>query len=153
MAHRVIDNADDMADFLSFFRGLSPPLTVSWTAGRDRSLDQNRLQWLWANEAAEQFGDRSADQVQRTWKLHYGVPILRADDEEFRAAYDMTIRPLPYHAKLLAMRFVEVTSAMKVKQMVRYLDAVEEDCAAHGIHLTPPDAGLAKYQARYRSDA
>src|SRR5690606_23027329 len=112
--------------------------------------DQNALQWLWATEAANQLGDRTADEVQRDWKLRHGVPILREDSAEFRDVYDRAIRPLPYELKAEAMRFLPVTSEMKVRQMVRYLDTIQRECAENGIRLTDPDPDLAKYQARYR---
>lgn len=151
MPHRIINNEDDLADFTRFLRNLKLPVTVEWVQGRDRSRDQNALQWLWAGEVAAQLGDRDADEVQRTWKLHHGVPILREDSPEFRALYDSAIKPLPYEAKVKAMRLVSVTSEMKVRQMVRYLDAVQRECLQNGLRLTDPDPELSKYQARYRT--
>jgi hypothetical protein len=150
MAHRIINNEADRQDFLRFVGGMSLPATFEWQLGRDRSLDQNRLQFLWAREASEQRGDMTADEVRCEWKLHHGVPILREDSAEFRDVYDTAIKPLPYELKLKAMRFIPVTSEMKVRQMVRYLDTVERECAEQGIKLTDPDPELASYQARYR---
>ena len=48
------------------------------------------------------------------------------------------------------MEFVPITSLMKVRQMVRFLDTVQRECLTNGIVLTDPDPMLAKYQARYR---
>jgi len=84
------------------------------------------------------------------WKLHHGVPILREDSAEFREVYDRAIKGLPYELKIEAMRFIPVTSIMKVRQMVSYLDAVERECIEAGLTLTDPDPDLATYQARYR---
>lgn len=153
MAHRIIATEYDRAAFMQFLKGVKLPVTFQWQAGRDRSLDQNRLQFLWAREAADQRGDMTADEVRQEWKLHHGVPILREEDEEFRAFYDVALKPLPYAMKLAAMKLVEVTSKMKVPQMVRYLDAVQRACAEQGIRLTDPDGELAAYQARYRPKA
>lgn len=150
MAHRVIENDDDLTDFVRFLRKLKLPVTVEWVQGRDRSREQNSIQWLWATEAAHQLGDRTPDEVQREWKLRHGVPILREDSAEFRAVYDRAIKPLPYELKVEAMRFLPVTSEMKVRQMVRYLDTVQRECLSNGIRLTDPDPSLASYQARYR---
>lgn len=150
MPHRIIANEMDLASFTRFLGNLKLPVTVEWVQGRDRTRDQNALQWLWATEAAQQLGDRTADEMQRDWKLRHGVPILREDSAEFRAIYDTAIRPLPYEQKLEAMRFIPVSSEMKVRQMVRYLDAIERECAENGIRLTAPDPELATYQARYR---
>jgi hypothetical protein len=52
--------------------------------------------------------------------------------------------------KLEAMAFIPVTSEMKVRQMVRYLDTVQRECLQQGIRLTDPDPMLAAYQKRYR---
>lgn len=151
MPHRIIERPTDLADFITFLGNLKLPITVEWVQGRDRTKDQNALQWLWATEAANQLGDRPADEVQRTWKLVHGVPILREDSAEFRATYDRLIKPLSYEQKVEAMRFIEVTSILKVRQMVRFLDAVSQECAEAGIKLTDPDPSLADYQARYRT--
>lgn len=151
MPHRILENDADLADFTRFLGNLQLPVTVEWVQGRDRTRDQNALQWLWATEAAHQLGDRTADEVQREWKLRHGVPILREDSAEFREVYDRLIKPLSYEQKFEAMRFVDVTSAMKVRQMVRYLDAVQRESIEQGLKLTEPDPSLASYQARYRT--
>lgn len=118
---------------------LSYPFTVSWKAGEDRSLSQNALQFKWAGEAAAQLGDRTADEIQREWKLTLGVPILRSENDDFRAFYDEALRPRTYEQKLAAMRYVPVTSIMTVPQMTAFLDAVYRQCVEQGIALTLPD--------------
>lgn len=150
MTERILDNQEDLELWVKYLRGRKLPQTVSAIDGRDRSGQQNSLQWLWATEAAHQLGDRTADEVQREWKLRHGVPILREDSAEFRAVYDQAIKSLPYELKVEAMRFLPVTSAMKVRQMVRFLDAVQRECLENGLRLTDPDPSLASYQARYR---
>lgn len=152
MAHRIINNEAERAEFVKLVNGLALPATFEWQLGRDRSLDQNRLQFLWAREASEQRGDMTADEVRCEWKLIHGVPILREESAEFREIYDTAIKPLPYEMKLQAMRFIPVTSEMKVRQMVRFLDTVQRECLENGIKLTDPDPELASYQARYRAE-
>lgn len=151
MPHRIIASTHDLDAFIRLLGELKQPFTVEWVQGRDRTRDQNALQWLWATEAAHQLGDRTAMEVQHDWKLRHGVPILREDSAEFRATYDRTLKPLGYEQKVEAMAFIDVTSILKVRQMVRYLDAVQRECAENGIHLTDPDPSLASYQARYRT--
>lgn len=150
MPHRIISTPADLDAFKRLLDGLTLPFTVEWTLGRDRSLDQNSLQFLWAREASEQRGDTTPDEVRCDWKLRHGVPIMREDSPEFRDTYDRLIKPLTFEQKLRAMQLIEVTSLMKVRQMVRYLDTVQRECAEQGIRLTDPDPDLAKYQARYR---
>lgn len=150
MAHRIIQTEADLAALITLFGNLKLPITVEWVQGRDRTRDQNALQWLWATEAAVQRGDVTAEEVRHEWKLRHGVPILREDSAEFRELYDRAIKPLPYPMKLALMARIPVTSEMKVRQMVRFLDAVERECAEQGIRLTQPDPELACYQQRYR---
>lgn len=150
MPHRIIYTADDLDALTTLLGNMKLPITVEWVQGRDRSREQNRLQFLWAREAAEQRGDRTAEEQRSEWKLRFGVPIMREESPEFRDVYDRLIKPLPYPAKLKAMDLIAVTSLMKVKQMVRYLDAIERECAEEGVKLTDPDPDLKAYHARYR---
>ena len=151
MPHRIVDSEQEREAFIRFVQAQPLPMTFEWVKGRDRSCSQNALQWLWAVEAAHQLGDRNADELQREWKLIYGVPILREDSATFREIYDKAIKHLPYNLKVEAMRFIPVTSEMKVRQMVRYLDTVQRETLQQGIRLTDPDPDLAKYQQRYRA--
>ena len=115
------------------------PLSVSWSTGKARSIDQNALQWKWAGEVARQLGDRDNADVQAEWKLIFGVPILR-EKEDFRAAYDKHIKPMTYEAKVAIMRIgFPVSSIMTMNQMTRYLDAIERHCAENGWYITIPE--------------
>jgi Mlc titration factor MtfA (ptsG expression regulator) len=136
---RVLESQADLELWIKFLRARKLPQTVSAEDGRDRSLEQNRTQFLWAREAADQRGDMTTDDVRCEWKLIYGVPILRAESEAFRDVYDAAIKPLPYELKLKAMRFIPVTSEMNVRQMVAYLDTIQRECAEQGIRLTDPE--------------
>lgn len=152
MPHRIVDTPAQLEQLFNLMRGLKLPITVEWVQGRDRTTEQNSLQWLWASEVAMQTGDRSAEDVQDDWRIQHGVPILREDNRDFRETYDRCLKPLPYEMKKAALRElqIKVTSAMKVRQMVRYMDAVQQECAEMGLRLTDPDPELAKYQQRYR---
>lgn len=151
MPHRIINDAEQMDAFATLLTGLKLPITVEWVQGRDRTKEQNRLQFLWAREAAEQRGDRTPEEQRNEWKLRFGVPIMREDSPEFRATYDRLIKPLSYPQKIEAMELISVTSLMKVRQMVRYLDSIERECAEEGVKLTAPDPDLSAYHNRYRT--
>lgn len=138
MPSRVIKTDAQFEAVGRLLAGLHKPFTLSWKAGADRSLDQNALHWKWAGEAAHQLGDRTADDVQGRWKLEIGVPILRSEDDEFRAFYDAALKPKTYEEKLKAMKYVPVTSIMTVPQMSRFMDAVYRECQEQGIALTLP---------------
>lgn len=68
-------------------------------------------------------------------KLHHGVPILRAEDPQFRAAYDAAIKPQPYERKLELMRYWPVTSLMDKDQIGRYIAALQDDFGRRGVTL------------------
>ena len=140
MAHRIIRTPADLDAYVATLRALKLPLTVQHKQGADRSLDQNHLQFLWANEFAAAMGDRTGEEVRHDWKLRHGIPILRAEDEGFRATYDANLKGLPFAAKLALMAYIPVTSLMTVKQMKAYLDAVQREAAGHGVRLTDPEA-------------
>lgn len=155
MPHRILTTPQDVENFCTLLPGMSLPVTLSWVKGRDRTQQQNALQWLWATEVADQLADRAPQDVQDTWRLEHGVPILRADDAEFCVMYDRCIKPLPYEMKKNALRRlgIKITSAFKVGQMVRYMDAVQRACLEFGLEITEPDRELAEYQARFRKES
>lgn len=122
---------------------MTPPLTISIMEGEQRSTAQNKLQRKWCHEVAEQLGDRTPEEVRGYSKLHFGVPILRDQDEKFRAEYDAIIRPLPYEAKLKLMQEpfdFGVTRQMTTKQKTAYLDAMFKHWSEMGVSLTLPEA-------------
>ena len=143
MAHRILRTEQDRADMIRLLETLKLPLTIRWQQGANRSLDQNQLQWMWAGEVARQRGDMEQDEVQREWKLHYGVPILREDNDDFRDTYDRAIKPLPYEQKIKAMDLIDVSSIMNVKQMTAYLDRIQRECLQQGFRLTDPEVKAA----------
>lgn len=151
MPHRIIRTDDDVADFTRFLHRLKLPVTVEWRQGADRTRDQNALQFLWANEVAQQLGDQTAIEVQREWKLRHGVPILRAHRASFRKMYDAKVMAWTYPEKLALMEWLPITSSMTVREMTEFLDTVQRECLSQGLRLTDPDPDLATYQARYRA--
>lgn len=109
-------------------------------AENTRSVAQNRLSFMWYKELADQ-GDMTAEEYRSLCKLEIGVPILRMEDEEFRAQYDSVIRPLEYEQKLTVMKppiDLPVTSRMKVKAFTQYLEQVEKRFVEQGFVLTRP---------------
>jgi hypothetical protein len=141
MVQRTVKNSDELKLLHVYLDGRKRPFTVDITEGRDRSIEQNRLAFKWYVEISDQTGEDRED-VRARCKLEIGVPILRAEQEKFRATYDRLIRPLAYPEKLALIRDIElpVTSLMNVDQMSRYLDIVFRRHAEMGVVLTiPPD--------------
>ena len=103
-----------------------------------RSIEQNRMQFKWLGDLESQ-GDQTSKEYRAYCKLHFGVPVLRMADEEFRGIYDSIIRPISYENKLRLM--VEpidlpVTSRMTVETMSKYLKALSDHFLEQGFRLT-----------------
>jgi len=107
----------------------------SWRIGKDRSLDQNAVSHCWYEQVADELREDEAQDVKRFCKLHFGVPILRADEATFREMYDATFKKLTYPQKLKAMDFLDVTSIMSTKQMARYMGELQEHYRTRGVIL------------------
>jgi len=132
----------DRDDAIKLIKSMNLPLTINIKKGKDRSVEQNRLQRMWINEAVEQLQDERAEQKRAYCKLHFAVPLLRAEDEEFRQVYDEVIRPLSYEQKLKTMMIpidLPVSRRMKSGQMKRYLDDIYDHFTSLGVKLTDPD--------------
>lgn len=127
MLHRLIDEQ-------------AMPFNIRIDKGKARSLDQNALQWRWMGEISRQMNFETPDHAQAHCKLHYGVPILRRDDDSFREKYDRLIKPRPYEEKIELMMFAfPVTSLMTTKQMTEYFDTIGREMAKKGAILTQPE--------------
>ena len=119
------------------------PFSLNIRKGAPRSIEQNSTQRMWLLEAQEQ-GDQTAEQYRGYCKLHFGVPILRAENDEFKKIYDEVIRPLPYEQKLAIMQVpvdLPVTSQMTTKQKAKYLDCIYTHFLSLGFALTEPRRG------------
>jgi hypothetical protein len=151
MPHRAIRTADDLDALTVLLGNLKLPFTVEWTQGADRSAQQNKMMWKWATEVEEQLSQETGDEVQRRWKLDHGLPILCGDSEDYRNFCRLTLKRLSREKRIEAMRYVPVTSEMNIRQMIRFLDAVERECLEQGVALTQPDPELRDYHNRYRT--
>ena len=142
MTSRVIQSAADRDNFITLLKTKKPPYTVSVVDGRKRSVEQNRLQRMWLNEAAEQLGEYTSEEYRAYCKLHFGVPILRGEDEEFCEKYDAMFKGrFNYEEKLKLMSVpwdFPITRLMKMGQKKRYLDDVYVHFASLGVQLTEP---------------
>ena len=114
-------------------------LRVRWTNGKRRTLSQSALSHCWYDQIAKELGDQTEEEVKCECKLRFGVPILRADDPDFRDMYDSGIKGLTYETKLKAMRFIPVTSLMSREQLSKYLEQLQREFAGRGISLEFPE--------------
>jgi len=145
MTTRPVETEPERQKLILLIEGYKLPFIAELTPGRRRSIEQNRLQRKWMTEVAEQLPGsfESAEDVRAYCKLTIGVPILREENETFRAKYDEVVRPLPYEQKIAIMSEpldMPVTRLMTTKQGKTYLDRIFRHFSEKGVELTiPPD--------------
>lgn len=141
MTRRIVETEYERRQAIRFIEGHKLPMTIGIEAIGKRSARQNRLNRRWMLDIAGQMEGWSAEYTRGYCKLHFGIPILRADDEEFCREYDALVRPLPYEHKLKLMMVpfdFGVTRRMTTKQQTAYLDAVHRHFSEQGVALTDP---------------
>jgi C-terminal processing protease CtpA/Prc len=149
MPTKIIREPIHVEALASMLRGRKLPITVTWTQGAPRSTAQNRLAQRWFTDIATQLGDQTHEDVRAECKLHFGVPILRAENEAFRLSYDRVLKALPYEEKLAAIKAFDlpVTRLMNVKQMTAFMDEMQRHWSGQGVRLTDPEA--LKYEQEF----
>ena len=143
MTTRVLETKSDIDMLASLLRAKKLPCTVTVVQGRKRSTEQNRLNRMWMIEAAQQLGEFDAEGYRAFCKLHFGVPILRNENEAFREQYDAIVKPLSYEQKIEIMKEpidLPITRLMTSGQEKRYLDDVWDHFTKLGVKLTEPEA-------------
>lgn len=144
MSAIVINSADSLQSAFGELREMwnrHKFLRLSVKAGKDRSIPQNALTHAWYGQIARELREDDELGWKCYCKLHHGVPILRAEDAEFRDTYDKAIKGLSYEQKLIVMRLFPVTSLMTKEQLSKYAEAVQTDFAQRGVLLEFPEQG------------
>ncbi len=147
MSETIVRNREDKQTLIEVLRATKIPYTVTVRKGTHRTLEQNRLQFMWMKEAADQLHEYRPEEYRAICKLTIGIPILRGEDQEFRELYDKTVKRLNYEDKVALMDWFPVTSLMSTGQKKLYLDDVYVYLTGLGARLTEPDDGL---DARHR---
>lgn len=122
-------------------------LRISVKTGKARSVKQNNHSHAWYEQLARELTDDDAIGWKAYCKLHFGVPILRSEEEDFRAMYDKVIRPRTYEEKRELMRWLPVTSLMTKAQLKNYETAMQEHFAKQGVILTYDEARIERAAA------
>jgi len=128
----IVNSKPSLSEAIGSLRaafGEAKYLKVTISKSRDRSLDQNRLFHAWVAQVATERSEFTFNDVRNFAKLHFFVPILRGEDEEFADAYDAAIKPLPYDVKTKAISLMPVTSRCNVEQMSRGLEDMQKHYA------------------------
>ncbi len=142
MSSHICQTKSDCEVLCSLIMNMKLPITVNVKKGKDRTVEQNKLQRLWLREATDQLQDSTIEEKRAYCKLHFGVPILRNENDEFREKYDRIIRPLSYEEKLEIMALpidFPVTRLMTTGQSKRYLDDIYHHFTGMGCKLTDPE--------------
>lgn len=112
---------------------------VDIRSGKRRSDDQNSISHAWYEQIARELREQSAHEVKRECKLLFGVPILRAEEPDFREQYDALVKDrFSYEEKLALMDWMPVTSLMTTDQLSRYLEAMQAGYGKRGVVLEFP---------------
>ncbi len=100
-----------------------------------RSLDQNALCFEIYKRIGTQLYGGDINLARAECKLRYGIPILRTDNEKFRAAYDRCLKSLDYETKLNFIQDTEfaVTRLMGKKQMTQYINMLFANYSQLGV--------------------
>lgn len=101
-----------------------------------RSLDANALSHVWYGEIARQRRDNTTYGYRCICKLHHGVPILRRDNDEFRAFYDRFFKQLSYEEKLQAVGYLEISRLFDKQQMAEYMKEIQNTYQPMGVVLS-----------------
>jgi hypothetical protein len=137
----TVRSEDDKYKLYDYIMDVNPPMTVTIKEGVCRSSQQNKLQGLWFREVAEQLKEYTPEGYRAYCKLHFGIPIRRANDPVFKEMYDETIRSLTYEQKLSVMQVpidLPVTRDMTVKEMNQYMNEIYQFFTGLGAELTSP---------------
>lgn len=114
-------------------------LTVNVMHGKKRSLDQNAISHAWYQQVSNELREDTPLGVKCFCKLHFGIPILRAESDDFREKYDRAMKPMNYPDKLTLMEWFPVTSLMTTPQLSQYLEKVQDHYMRQGVHLEFPE--------------
>lgn len=139
MAQMVVNSVDSLQRLFGTLReefNRHKFLRTSWKTGKDRSLDFNAQSHVWYEQLARELPEDDASGWKCFCKLNFAVPIMRAEDPEFREFYDASIKKaLSYEQKLAAMKYLPVTSLMTNPQFKKYCDELQRHFATRGVML------------------
>jgi hypothetical protein len=136
---KVINSVDTLQSFIGEIRQMFNEkryLEVSIVEqGKKRSNDQNSTQHCWYVQVHRELKEHTAGKVKCFCKFHFGLPILRGDDEHFNNVCVKFIDPLTYEDKIEAMEFFPVTSRMNTRQSNEYSEAMQEHYLKRNVFL------------------
>lgn len=102
---------------------------IEFTLGKKRSLNLNAISHVWYAQVANEEREYTAGHVKNLCKYSYGLPILRGEDsEDGRKFNEFCVKYIDhynYEDRVEAMEHLDVTSLMKSKQFLLYMEQVQ----------------------------
>lgn len=139
MSALIINSAESLQIALGDLRDLWNQhryLRLNVKTGKDRTLDFNAQSHVWYEQLARELREDDALGWKAFCKLNFAVPIMRAEDAEFREFYDSSIKQsLSYEQKLAAMKYLPVSSLMTNPQFKKYCDEMQRHFLGRGVRL------------------
>lgn len=116
-------------------------VVVSFRPGKDRTLDQNALWFALYQRIAQMTEIGDVEDARRYCKLHFGVPIMRKANEDFRNAWNVSFLLLTYETKLELMGECAlfgpdgfpVTRLLDRAQGIVYTDKIVAEFSSKGV--------------------
>ena len=138
---KIINSADSLSVVIGELRKLFKEIryfTVTINTGKKRTLNQNAISHAWYLQVSREEGEYTPENIKNLCKFHFGLPILRGEDEEYNSYCADVIDPLPYENKIKAMTYMPVTSFMSTKQLSEYMEHVQRHYAGR-VNLEFPE--------------
>jgi hypothetical protein len=137
MAEKIVINSDkSLSEFLIFIAKLYLQfryLRISIIAGLDRSIDQNSMFFELYTHIADWMHGGNVEAARAECKLHYGLPILRRDDEALSELCARSIDLLNHEDQLKFIATMSVTSEMSKEQGREYITTVMDIYSEQGL--------------------
>lgn len=140
---KVIRNKHDLKNLIVFLNQfkLGKPVQVEFKLYKqNRSIEQNKLMWLWHKEEGEHDGE-TKDYCHERFKYKYVLPILLRNDEKGRLAklVDQAKRDKEMMAALVK---IISTTHLTTSELKEALDEYNFEASLRGLMFTQPDAEL-----------
>jgi hypothetical protein len=126
ITERIVTSDYERKLFIKYVENAKLPFTAHLEAGRHRSVEQNKTQFMWFREISDETG-HDIEEIRAICKLKFGLPILIRDSEKMRSLYEKALDGLTYRQRVCLMTepvSLPVTSLMKVEQMKEYMDTL-----------------------------
>lgn len=138
----TLDDANKINNFVEFVTQAmqaGKPQTVEFIKP-GRTLNQNSMVHALYGDIAKQRDDLTVLDVERHCKLYYGVPILRANNAEFRQMWDARLLGdrMSTEGKLDIVTYMDISSRMSKEECSEYISTILNEYQKQGFYLPDP---------------